>query len=74
MVREHTRQTAIRIIEQSHNISDAAEGKVAVGALPPGREVRRLHNRPDLAWEQERAANPLTQALPVVVKTSRCGC
>ena len=31
MVREHTRQTAIRIIEQSHIISDAVvEGKVAV--------------------------------------------
>ncbi len=75
MVREHTRQTAIRIIEQSHIISDAVvEGKVAViGVFYHLKEGKAelVFSSQDLTLPEEKndAQNPPTQALPVVVKT-----
>ena len=75
MVREHTRQTAIRIIEQSHIISDAVvEGKVAViGVFYHLKEGKAelVFSSQDLTLPEEKndSQNPPTQALPVVVKT-----
>ena len=64
MVREHTRQTAIRIIEQSHIISDAVvEGKVAVIGvfyhLKEGKAERGVQFAgPDPAGGEEQRAEP----------------
>ena len=75
MVREHTRQTAIRIIEQSHIISEAVvAGKVAViGVFYHLKEGKAelVFSSQDLALPEEKndEQNPATQALPVVVKT-----
>ena len=75
MVREHTRQTAIRIIEQSHIISDAVlAGKVAViGVFYHLKEGKAelVFSSQDLALQEEKndEQNPPTQTLPVVVKT-----
>ena len=73
MVREHTRQTAIRITEQSSIISDAVlSGKVAVVGvfyhLHSGK-AELVFSSQDLSLPDDfDTANPSTQSLPIIDK------
>lgn len=73
MVREHTRQTAVRITEQSHIVAEAVlSGEVAVvGVFYHLRDGKAelVFSSQDLTVDAAGGTNPATASLPIVAKT-----